>query len=167
MSATNELDRHLERVIDDGGCMVWQGGHNNGHPSVRINGETKLLRRLLWEREHGDIPTGLVVRMTCGTRSCVNPKCAEIITRGEMAKINGAKGHSSGMARSAAIASVKRAGRQAKLTPLAVIDIRTSGDTQSVLAARWGVSQGHISNVKSQKTYRDFSSPWFGLGARG
>ena len=35
------------------------------------------------------------------------------------------------------------------------------------LGARWGVSQGHISNVKSQKTYRDFSSPWFGLGARG
>lgn len=167
MSAAEQLKRHLQRVIDDAGCKVWQGGHSNGHPCVRIDGKNLLLRRLLWEQNHGAIPAGLVVHMTCCTRSCVSLECMELITRRQMAKINGANGLSSGMARSAAIARAKRAGSQAKLTPLAVIDIRTSVDTVSVLAERWGVSQGHISKVRQHKAYRDFASPFYGLGARG
>ena len=166
MIKKNDLARHLQRVVDDAGCTVWQGGHNNGHPCVRINGENKLLRRMLWERDHGDISEGLVVRMTCETRSCVNPQCMELITRKQLSKLNGLAGLLSSTARSAAIARTKRAGPQAKLTPLAVIDIRTSGDSVGMLSKRYGVSEGHVNNVKNHKTYRDFSSPWVGLGAR-
>lgn len=41
-----------------------------------------------------------------------------------------------------------------KLTPAEVAAIRASANTQSTLAERYGVTQGHISRIKHRQTWR-------------
>ena len=168
MAATTsaQIEKILARTIDDAGCLVWQGCCANGHPAARIDGRPQLVRRVIWERLHGEIAPGGIIKMACETPLCINPECMTLTTHKALAKVNGALGLMSGPVRSAAIARAKRQHTQSKLTPEAVADIRASGDLGRVLAARWGVSQPHISKVQLHKAQRNFSSPFSGLGAR-
>ena len=155
----------LDYTQEDGDCLVWQRSCSNGHPALRVGDKTKLVRRFLWEQGHGAIPAGGIVRMTCNTPKCVSPEHTELTTYRKLAKKLGAFGLMSGPVRSAAIARTKRK-TQAKLTDAAVRDIRTSCETTIVLAARYGVAQAHVSKVRKHKAWRDFTSPFMGLGAR-
>lgn len=149
---------------DDAGCLIWQRSTCNGHPAIRRGEKTQLVRRLLWVEAHGEIPAGQIVRMTCESPLCVNPEHLSLTTFAKLGKQLGALGIMSGPVRSAAIARAKRA-TQAKLNDAAVRDIRSSTETGVVLAARYGVAQAHISKVQKHKAWRDFSSPFSGLGA--
>lgn len=71
----------------------------------------------------------------------------------------------SGPVRSAAIQRTKRK-TQGKLTVDDVRAIRASDEKVIVLAARFGVSQAHISKVRLHKAQIDYHSPFAGLGAR-
>ena len=164
---TKIITRLLSKTIDDAGCMVWQGACCNDHPAFRIGKKTLLVRRYIWAQTHGrEIPAGHVVHVTCDTPRCVNPDCIKLTTYKAIAQAKGALGLMSGPVRSAAIARVKRAGPQCKLTPQDVAEIRTSNDLGRVLAQRYGVAQAHVSKVQLHKAYRDFSNPFAGLGAR-
>jgi hypothetical protein len=150
------------RTIDDAGCAIWQHSCSNGHPSMRYQGKTQLVRRVLWEALHGPIEAGKIIRCTCGSKKCVNPEHFEITTYKKLGKELGAVGVMSGPIRSAAIARAKRK-TSAKLTQAAVDDIRTSNETTVTLAKKYGIAQSHASRVKRQQAWRDFSSPWAGL----
>jgi hypothetical protein len=152
--------KHLTR--DDAGCAVWLHYCCNGHPAMRHDGKTQLVRRLLWSSIHGPIPGGRIVRCKCGTPKCVNPECLELTTRKKLAKELGAIGLMSGQKRSAAIARAKRK-THGKLTQEAVDAIRSSSEKTDVLGARYGISAAHVSKVRIGKSWRDFSSPWAGL----
>lgn len=154
----------LDRCHEDGDCLVWPGACNNGHPGVRIKGKNMLVRRVLWAATHGPIPPGHIVHMTCNTPRCVNPEHIELTTYQCLGKKLGALGVMSGPVRSAAIARTKRK-THAKLTDAAVHDIRNSDETVQVLSQRYGVARAHISKVRLYKAWRDFSSPFAGLGA--
>lgn len=69
--------------------------------------------------------------------------------------------------RSASIQRTKRNSKQCKLALDAVRAIRASDETTIVLAARYGVSQAHVSKVRKHKCQIDYSNPFSGLGARG
>lgn len=155
----------LQHTIEDGDCMVWTRSCCNGHPAARIEGKTVLVRRVLWAQALDDIPAGHIVRMTCNTPLCVNPDHIELTTYQRLGKQLGALGVMSGPVRSAAIARAKRK-THGKLSDEAVRDIRTSNELGRVLAARHGVSQAHVSKVQKHKAWREFSSPFNGLGAR-
>lgn len=150
---------------DDAGCLIWQRGCCNGHPATRVDGKTRLVRRVLWEAAHGPIPAGRIVRVTCGNVLCINPECTELTTYQRLGKQLGALGVMSGPVRSAAIARAKRK-THGKLNNAAVRDIRTSDETGVALSKKYGVNQAKISAVRLGKVWRDFSSPFAGLGAR-
>ena len=158
------LDTLTPHCVDDAGCLVWKRSCCNGHPAMRRDGKTMLVRRVLWEQLKGPIPAGHIVRMTCGSSKCICPEHMECTTYQRVAKQLGALGIMSGTKRSAAIARAKRKGHQAKLTAEAVQAIRTSDEPGTVLAARYGIAQATVSKVRLGKVWRDFASPWRGLG---
>lgn len=159
----NVLHHLLGKTIDDAGCLVWQGGCSNGHPSARVNGKTQLVRRVIWEALRGQIPSGKVIRMTCETPLCINPDCMSLTTHQAIAKANGAMGLMSGVVRSAAIARAKQASALAINYDI-VHTIRTSDATGVDLAMQFGVSQNLISKVRTNKTWKQWANnPFAGL----
>ncbi|MBC7620608.1 MAG: hypothetical protein H7293_16760 [Candidatus Saccharibacteria bacterium] len=162
----NLLETIARKTTDDAGCMVWSGACCNGHPAMKMpDGKTSLIRRLLWSELHGEIPAGHIVRMTCTTPRCVSDEHLELTTYKKLGKELGALGVMSGPVRSAAIARAKRK-THAKLSDEAVRDIRSSVEFGYILAERHGVSAGHVSKIQKHKAWREFSSPFAGLGAR-
>ena len=158
-------ERLLAKTIEDCDCMLWQHGCSNGHPAARVDGKPMMVRRVVWSEQHGEIPAGRIIRMTCCSARCVNPEHMELTTYQKLGKQLGAMGVMSGPVRSAAIARTKRQ-TQGKLTDAAVRDIRTSGETGVSMAQRYGVTQAHVSSIRLHKVRREFSSPFNGLGAR-
>jgi hypothetical protein len=68
----------------------------------------------------------------CRMPPCVNPEHLEAVTPAE---------------------NVRR-GRGAKLTAEQVAEIRTSTETPTILARRYGISQPHVSRIKQGQTWR-------------
>jgi len=153
------------KTRDDAGCSVWLHSCCNGHPAMRKDGKLTLVRRAIWQDEHGQIEAGKIVRMTCETQKCINPEHMVLTTYKSLAKQMGALGKMSGPLRSAKIAAVKRA-KYAKLTDENVREIRSSNETRRAMAKRFQVSEKHISAILSGHRWREFTSPWAGLGAR-
>lgn len=154
-----------DRTIEEGDCFVWQHSCVNGHPAMRQGQKTVLVRRILWQQTHGDIPKTKVVRCTCGESKCVNIEHMELMTYAQIAKIEGARGKMSDHSRSAKIAATKR-----KLTGLTieqVREIRSSPKSGVALAEELGFSQNKISKIRLHKCWREFhGNPFAGLGAR-
>lgn len=158
----NQLPEVLaRRVVECGDCLRWTGWCTMGHPSLKIDGKARLVRRWLYERLHGPIPAGRVIRCTCETPRCIAHLRAS--TYREIALECGAKGLMSGHARSARIAAVKRAGRQARITQADAVAIRCSDESSTVLARRYGISVSSVCRIRRGEFRRDFSSPFAGL----
>jgi hypothetical protein len=152
------------RYVEDGDCLRWIAACCNGHPSMRVNGKSTLVRRVLWERKHGAIPAGHIVRCTCETPRCINVDHCEVTTYRKLGKQLGALGVMSGWVRSAKIAAVKRASQQARISQEDARAIRNSDEKLSVLAARYGISESTASRIKLGRVRREFDgNVWQGL----
>lgn len=151
-------------VVEDGDCLRWIGGCSNGHPSIRIGGKSVLVRRALFAEAGGAIPSGQILRVTCGMPRCVNRAHWKLTTYKAVAIECGAAGLMSGHLRSAKIAAAKRAGSQAKITDADAAAIVSSDETGVVLAARYDISETTVSRIRLGKRRRNFSSPWAALG---
>lgn len=156
------IARHVK---DDAGCLVWTSSCSNGHPSRTVDGKTRLVRRELWERVHGPIKPGHIIRCTCETPKCIDPDHCEQTTYKKLGQQLGALGVMSGPVRSAKIAATKRAGPQAKITDADVHRIVYGTETLATLARELNINQGTVSKIRRRTCRRDFSSPWAGLGA--
>ena len=88
--------------------------------------------RALYENVNGPVPYGLQLDHLCRVPSCVNPDHLEPVTPAENC----------------------RRGVRTKLTPTEVSEIRASSDTQRIIGRRFGISQGHVSRIRSNKTWR-------------
>jgi hypothetical protein len=151
--------RILDNTLEDCDCAIWQGNtKKRGHPSMRYDGKTQLVRRVLWISLHGPIKTGYLVRMTCTTPKCVNPEHMKLVTRKALAQEMGALGLMGGLVRSASIARARRL--QAILTDEQVREIRSSKESSRYIAKRMGVSQSYISAIRLNKLRREYASPW-------
>lgn len=54
-------------------CRIWRGAKTySGYPVLWHNGRTRILTRVLWEKEHGPIPKGMCVCHACDNPSCYN-----------------------------------------------------------------------------------------------
>lgn len=128
--------RHLE--VDTGHdtpCRIWQlaispGGYGLEH--VPGCGPMVHAHRRSYELEYGPIPPGLQIDHLCREKACVNPDHLEAVTPRE---------------------NVRR-GMATKLTASDVREIRDSDEPQTVLADRYGISQPHVSRIKSYLTWR-------------
>jgi hypothetical protein len=150
------------RTRDDAGCAVWRFSCCNGHPAMRKDGKTVLVRRAIWTDAHGEIPDGKIIRMNCETPKCIHPDHMELTTYKRLGKQLGALGMMSGTVRSAKIAETKRK-KYAKLTAEAVDEIRTSNETGRAMAAKFQVDEKHISRIRLNKCWKQFSNPFAGL----
>jgi hypothetical protein len=151
-------------VVEDVDCLRWAGACvANGHP---VTGRSTLVRRLVWAELNGPIPPGKIIRCTCETPKCVAPEHLELTTYKKLSTELGALGVMSGPVRSARIAAVKRAGKQAKVSQDDVRAIRESDEPGTVLAARHGISESTVSKYRLHHCRKEFSAnPWSQLSS--
>lgn len=114
-------------------CWVWQGHiqKGTGYGTLGIH----LAHRLSWERVNGSVPEGLDLDHLCRVRCCINPAHLEPVTRRE---------------------NVMR-GVVPKLSDEDVQEIRLllGKERQDSIAARYGVTPGHISRLMASLRRKD------------
>ncbi len=132
-------------------CWLWFGTTTTfGHGSImcdRTNGEPRKLvpvHRVAWELAHGPIPQGMCVLHRCDIPNCVNPEHLFLGTKAENSADMCAKGRQKN----------GEALPQAKLKERDISAIRASNEKQSVLAAKYAISQGHVSVILSRKLWK-------------
>lgn len=115
-------------------CWMWQLAKNCKGYGICWDprGKMVLAHRFYYEGEHGAIPASLQLDHLCRVPGCVRPEHLEPVTAAE---------------------NVRR-GRATKLTAEDIRWIRSSNETQIVLAQRYGVGQGHISRIRNNHTWR-------------
>lgn len=76
------VQSRIRKIV--GGCWLWTGTINyKGYGAISVNGRTKPAHRVVYEREIGPIPSGLVLDHLCRVRNCVNPAHLEAVTTAE------------------------------------------------------------------------------------
>ena len=81
------LEARLNRFIEqnEDGCWIWTGTVKRGSPMLKVHGERRCVRPLIFEVHHGGRPqSGMVdhprIRMRCGGGACVNPAHMSVVT---------------------------------------------------------------------------------------
>lgn len=119
--------------------------HQCGYPVMKVNGSQKYMFRVIYERENGVIPEGLLIRHTCDVKMCINPK--HLITGTHQDNANDkverdrqAKGEGNG---------------RAVLSDMQVYDIRFNSDKKnnSELSREYPVSRRMIQNIRQGKNW--------------
>lgn len=69
------LERIMQKTDSSGECWLWQGNfYNNGYGRISYQNRQRLVHRLMYALEVGQIPSGKVVMHQCDNKACVNPK---------------------------------------------------------------------------------------------
>lgn len=161
----DRLLRFLEKVIEfpGDGCWIWIGTRDHlGYGRLRDRYAYKRAHRLSYAHFVGPIAPGECVLHRCDDRACVNPAHLWTGTQQEnvadMVKKN----------RQCAGDDRKRVQPRgcdhpfSKLSAAAVEDIRSSygrGESQRSIAARHGVTQGHVSHVVNRRVWSHVGAP--------
>jgi hypothetical protein len=167
---TAMMERIALHCTECGDCLEWNGSASKSktglrYPNMRINGETKLVRRVVYEAARGPIRAKHAIRTTCGNDICVNPDHLSMNTTAQISQIAAKAGKFSGLARSAKIAKYRRI-HDAKLTLDQAMEIRLSSESGPEIAARYGINRSLAVRIKNGKAWRDYSNPFMSLGAR-
>lgn len=153
------------RCIEEGECWIWQGPvDTHGVPIMRITGSRKLhsVRRHILQI-NGRVLGKLRATNTCSVPLCVNPEHAvgwtmkQLITRAAQET-----GYANNRLRNAKIAAKKRA--LSPIPPELIEEIRTSPESGRAIALRLGHCQATIQAIRAYETWKDYNSPFAGLG---
>ena len=76
---------NLNRVAEEGDCLIWQGAVSGGRYGSVGNGRggTMLVHRAAYEVQVGPIPEGLTIDHLCRNKLCINTDHLEPVTRAE------------------------------------------------------------------------------------
>ncbi len=131
------------------GCWLWtEGVSGSGRPYIRCGGgRKKIAARVAWELYRGPIPQGLFVCHSCDIPTCVNPDHLWLGTPQDntLDAVSKGRWHNHNLT-----------GEQcswSKVTAGDVEKIRSSSETQTVLAERFGVSQSAISKIRRRLSW--------------
>lgn len=158
------LSRYLSKVDASGGpdaCHLWTGGtFSNGYGRLSLDdAKRSSVRSHRWGYEHfvGPIPEGLVVRHTCDTPLCHNPRHWILGTNGENSRDMTVRGRSLRGATNPASKltedDVREIRRLLKLTADGKGYTRRGQLTQRQIAERFSVSQPVIRDIKFRRTW--------------
>lgn len=76
--------RVADYVVSKTGCWVWVGyTTGRGYAAVRTGNTSRVVHRILYERDKGPIPDGMVLDHLCRNIRCVNPDHLEAVTVAE------------------------------------------------------------------------------------
>lgn len=128
------------------GCLLWLGPVIvGGYGRIKVHGEVVLAHRLSYQLSCGPIPDGLEVCHRCDMPGCIEPGHLFLGS------------HKENMAdMSAKRRNPKPRGADhwwAKLTAEKAEEIRAAKGRQKDIAARFGVSQQLVSNVRSGRAW--------------
>jgi len=159
------------RIDEETGCWHWGLAIVRGAPHVSFVDADGKRRRGTGRNAaaalglEGGVPDGHVAfaRACCPSSDCVNPLHTRTGTRRQKGEAIVRTGEQRGLPSKAIPVSASNRRRQ-KLTPDQVEAIRSSTDTQTALAARYGVSQTTIWAIVSGRRYRPQAYSAFSLG---
>lgn len=148
-------ERFWSRAIPEpnSGCWLWCGSVNRrGYGKAHL-GHEQLAHRVAWKLSGGAIPRGAHVLHRCDTPSCVNPSHLFVGTHADNMRDKVAKG------RQARFAGSDHP--SAKLSVESVREIRAavlprnrwSPSLRRQLAAKFGVSESAIKQVRSRRSW--------------
>lgn len=140
-------------TVPESGCWLWVGKEGDSsidYPRIRVDGKHLAVDRVIWILKNGSHPAaGMFVCHKCDVPMCVNPDHLFIGTHTDNVrdmhkkkrwKARDMRGENS---------------PTAKLTNEDVTAIRQSTESNSVLAARYGVVRDHIQRVKDRKMWKN------------
>src|SRR5690606_8661785 len=148
--APEHIARRLANGLDaaePGACWEWKRSRNkHGYGLLTISGKSHFAHRLAYELPKGSIPDGPFVLHECDNPSCINPEHLSAGTQSQ----NMADCHARGRSRIPAPRLPGELNGSAKLTAAQVSDMRirlARGESQSSIAADFGISQSQVSNI--------------------
>tara|TARA_Y100000034_G_C6781061_1_gene349128 strand:- start:325 stop:780 length:456 start_codon:yes stop_codon:yes gene_type:complete len=139
------LDRYVCVIKTNGchECVSHKPKHDGRYYSVKRNGKSYLLHRLIFEELKQSIPNGLILRHSCDNVLCVNPEHLLFGTHKQNAQdavdrnrtLFGERNHLS------------------KLTEQDIIEIRKSTKDKWYLSEYYGVNERTIRDIKSRRSW--------------
>jgi hypothetical protein len=152
----------LARCEEVGDCMVWTGSDNgSGHPKIRVAGKSFSARRAMWRLLHTRaIPSRMMVTTTCRDKACL---CPEHLTLATKSSVSLAAATSTALFRRAVASARTNRATQGKITMEIAREIRCSNKSGRDYAKELGVSPSHISKIRTNQSWVEFSSPFAGL----
>lgn len=132
------------------GCFLWTAYCNSdGYGAFAVKRKPQLAHRVAYRLYVGEIPAGKLILHRCDMPSCVNPahlfigtnadNMRDMVNKGRADRTKKARGEQNGAA---------------KLTTVQVAAICADTRSQYVIASEYGISQGHVSNIKSGKKWK-------------
>jgi hypothetical protein len=130
-------------------CWNWLAYKNTrGYGTVFLRPTVYLAHRIMYYLATGKKPGPLCVCHTCDNPGCCNPAHFFLGTLSDNSVDMRAKGRGY-------ISVIKGVDIwNAKLTEEQVLEIRASGETQRVTAAKYGIAQSAVSKIKSRLTWK-------------
>lgn len=158
--AADVRSRFEDKVIQRGGCWLWDSCLNNGgYGRFWFSGRKVLAHRLAYQLYVGEIPKGMQVLHSCDQPRCVNPdhlhlgtqedNQREMVNRGRAAcgDRNGSRRRPESLRRGSSHG-------RAKLTEEQVRHIRASVEPVKILAVRHGVSDTLIRMIVNNRIWK-------------
>jgi hypothetical protein len=158
------IEQIRNHIVEDGDCWNWTGALQTcgSVPTMRYQGKVGAVRRFVLE-DRGVNLTKRLATYTCGNPLCVNPDHIAPATRRKVQQRTADdKGHQTGLLFRKKLSDSARS--RAKLNPDLARQIREADGTQDAIAARFGISQSVVSAIKRGKIWKNYSSPFAGLG---
>lgn len=129
------------------GCWLWTGCLNRrGQGNIRRGGNLLLVSRVAWTIMHGPIPAKMFVCHKCDVPSCINPSHLFLGTQFDNMRDCAAKGRHKHQ-RHPELALGEN-NPNAKLTNKQVAAIRKDKRPYKAIAVAYGVTHGHIINIR-------------------
>lgn len=163
----NLLRTIRKHVVEEGDCWNWTGAFQSKSgtvPTMRWQGKTSSVRRFVLLAGGVDL-TKRLATYTCGNPLCVNPEHLTHITRRALQKRTAkVSGYANNPTRCKRVSDKARARSNIDIT--IATEIREADGTQRDIAARFGIKQSAVSKIKRGETWREYTNPFAGLGAR-
>lgn len=155
----------LHALCDEvGECWEWTLSLNGAKmPQTRHAGKVCGARRLAFTLAGNVVKDGYVVVPRCKNVRCINPECSKQMDQAKFMDQQN-NGRRKTMTTRKKLSDQGR--KRAKLTPELVQEIRGSDKPGRQWALETGIGLKTIWNAKNGHTWKEYGSPWSGLGAR-